>query len=376
MNPVSCSSVSRSVDASRGPIRVLVVDDSAFMRHTISKHLEPIPDIAVVGTARNGRDALAKAPDLEPDVITLDVEMPHMDGLTALRHIMRECPTPVVMLSSLTQRGARTTIEALMRGAVDFVPKPASSTNIRSVIDELVVKVKTAASCADVPGSAGAEEQRGTEAGGPESRRTPPRKVGPRPFRSGDPVVVIGTSTGGPRALQEVLSDLPADLPMAVVVVQHMPPGFTQSLAQRLNKTSSLMIQEAADGDRLARGLALLARGDYHLRLRSAKQVSVDHGARRNHLRPAVDVTMESVAEYHGASVIGVVLTGMGSDGTEGASRIRAAGGRVIAEHESTSVVYGMPRSVAEAGLADWVVPLPEVAPMIKELVGDGSTRI
>ncbi len=337
-------------------IRVLVVDDSAFMRYTITKYLTADPEIEVVGQARDGLDALEKVATLRPDVVTLDVEMPRMDGLTALRRIMREHPVPVVMLSSLTQRGAYTTIQALMRGAVDFVPKPTTGVDIGTVADELIAKVKVAARSRLADASAGEPVSSGA-------------KGGVRPFHRGDPLVVIGASTGGPRALQQVLSKLPGDFPAAVAIVQHMPPGFTQSLAQRLNECSSLTVQEAADGDRLAQGLALLAPGDFHLRFRDAHRVALDHGPRRNHVRPAVDVTMESAAEHHGAAVIGVVLTGMGSDGREGARRIKAAGGRVIAEDESTSVVYGMPRSVVEAGLADEVVPLPEIASVIVEWV-------
>ncbi|MFQ5343831.1 MAG: chemotaxis response regulator protein-glutamate methylesterase [Anaerolineae bacterium] len=363
-----------SRDSSKGPVRVLVVDDSAFMRHTVAKYLEADPDITVVGSARDGLDALAKIPALKPDVVTLDVEMPRMDGLAALQRIMAECPTPVVMLSSLTQRGARTTIQALIRGAVDFVPKPAASINIRTVMDDLAVKVKTAAGVR-LAGARerrrGGDKERGRYTSAPPHPCTPApqHKGGLRLFHNGAPLIVIGASTGGPRALHQVLSDLPADLPAAVAVVQHMPPGFTRSLAQRLNETSPLIVQEATDGDRLSCGLALLAPGDFHLRFKGAKRVSLDHGARRNHVRPAVDVTMESAAERYGAAVIGVVLTGMGADGTQGAQQIKAAGGKVIAEDESTSTVYGMPRSVAEAGLVDRVAPLPEVAPALVELV-------
>lgn len=346
-------------------IRVLVVDDSAFMRLTIARRLAADPDIAVVGTARDGLDALDKIATLKPDVVTLDVQMPRMDGLTALRHIMAQCPVPVIMLSALTQRGARATIQALMRGALDFVPKPAASVDIQTVMDELITKVKTAAGTRPV------------QPGLSEVALPPPASKGaPRPFRNGDPVIVIGASTGGPRALQQVLCDLPADLPAAALVVQHMPPGFTRSLAQRLNETSPLVVQEAADGDYLARGQVLLAPGDFHVRLTSGKRVCLDHGPRRNHVRPAADVTMESAAEHHGPAVIGVVLTGMGSDGTVGAGHIKAAGGRVIAEDASTCAVYGMPRSVIETGLADQVVPLPAIAPTLLQLARDGSPRI
>lgn len=354
------------------PIRVLVVDDSAFMRYTIAKHLENDGGISVVGSARDGVDALTKVPVLSPDVITMDVEMPRMDGLTALQRIMTECPTPVVMLSSLTQSGTRTTIQAIMRGAVDFVPKPTASTDMPLVIEELISKIKTAAGARRALQRLPARLLSSAETV-PLQNQT---KVELRHFRSGDPIIIIGASTGGPRALQQVLSGLPADLPAAVVIIQHMPPGFTRSLAQRLNENSPLTIQEAQDGDRLAQGLALLAPGDFHLQFKGDNQVALDHGPRRQHVRPAVDVTMEAASERYRSSVIGVVLTGMGSDGTAGSGYIKAAGGQVIVEHESTSLVYGMPRSVVEAGWADRVVPLPEVASTLIEVIYHGKPRV
>lgn len=345
------------------PIRVLVVDDSAFTRHTLAKRLGADPGITVVGRAYDGLDALAKIPALKPDVVTLDVEMPRMDGLTALRRIMAECPMPVIMLSAYTQRGARATIQALMRGSVDFVSKPANRAALDSIIEELIAKVKIAAR---TPISL----CRPSPAPTPPPSALPAPKLEPHPIRKSDPFIVIGASTGGPRALRQVLSKLPADLPAVVTVVQHMPPGFTRALAQRLDESSPLTVQEAAHGDHLARGLALLAPGGFHLRFDKHKQVSLDQGPRRNGVRPALDVSMESAAAHHGARVIGVVLTGMGADGTSGAQHIRAVGGKVIVEHESTSVVYGMPRSVVEAGLADRVVPLPEVASTLLEMIG------
>jgi two-component system chemotaxis response regulator CheB len=341
------------------PIQVLIVDDSAFIRYTVTKHLETDPDITVIGAARDGLEALTQIPALKPDVVVLDVEMPRMDGLTALKRIMAECPTPVIMLSGLTQRGARTTIQALMRGAFDFVPKPDTKIDIHTVIEELSLKIKSAADAQPTT----------LRPPGTQPLVRTPTKPGLQLFQKGDPIVVIGASTGGPRALQRVISDLPANLPASVLIVQHMPPGFTRTLARRLHETSGLIVQEAADGDRLARGLVLLAPGDFHLRFKGARQVGLDKGPRRHHVRPAVDVTMESTVEYHGANVIGVVLTGMGEDGKEGARQIKAAGGRVIAEHESTSVVYGMPASVVNAGLADRVSPLSEIAPTLVELV-------
>lgn len=365
------------------PVKVLVVDDSPFMRYTIAKHLAADPDIVVVGSAQDGVDALSKIPVLSPDVVTLDVEMPRMDGLATLEHIMSDCPTPVVMLSSLTQRGTRTTIQALMRGAVDFVAKPTTSTDIRGVIVELGSKIKIAAGFdTDAAGNnAVARPRNGSHkapvpATLPPIQKSPPQKakLGLRPFKESDPVVVIGASTGGPRALHQVMSGLPADLPAAILIVQHMPAGFTRSLAQRLNDSSAITVQEATEGDRLALGLALLAPGDFHMRLKKGKQVSLDQGPRRNHVRPAVDVTMETAVELYKSNLIGVVLTGMGSDGAKGAALIKQAGGLVIAEDESTSVVYGMPRSVVEANLADKIAPLPDVAEAIVEMVTRGRS--
>jgi two-component system chemotaxis response regulator CheB len=342
------------------PIRVLIVDDSAFVRHILSKHLEADPDITVVGQACDGVEALAQTLALKPDVVTLDVEMPRMDGLAALQRIMTENPTSVVMLSALTQRGAQVTVQSLMRGAVDFCPKPDATIDIQSVVEALTAKIKIAASVRPAPLA-------------PSAPLVVPHELGirPSPFRTGDPVVVVGASTGGPRALQQVLSGLPADLSAAVAIVQHMPAGFTSSLARRLQDTSLLTVQEAADGDRLARGLALVAPGGYHLRFSGRRRVALDAGPPRNYIRPSLDVCLESAARYHGAATIGVVLTGMGHDGTEGARQIKAAGGRVVVEDESTSVVYGMPRSVVEAGLADRAVPLSEIASTVIEWIGE-----
>jgi two-component system chemotaxis response regulator CheB len=351
-------------------VRVLIVDDSAFMRHRLAKRLDVDPGITVVGKAYDGLDALSQIKALNPDVVTLDVEMPRMDGLTALRRIMAECPTPVIMLSAATQRGARVTIKALMRGAIDFVAKPAANENFYSIIKELTAKIKIAAgvrSSSPPHSPTPALADIATPPSLSPARDVPRPK--PRAFRKDDRLIVIGASTGGPRALQQVLSDLPADLAAAVVVVQHLPPGFTRALAQRLDENSPLTVHEAAHDDRLAQGMVLLAPGGSHLHFSGRRQVRLSQGPRRNGVRPAVDVTMESAAACHGSAVIGVVLTGMGVDGTAGARHVKAVGGKVIVEDESSSVVYGMPRSVVEAGLADRVVPLSDVALTLVELV-------
>lgn len=339
-------------------IRILIVDDSAFIRYNLAKGLETSPEFEIVGAVQNGFEALQRINSLKPDVVILDVEMPGLDGLTTLKRIMAECPTPVIMFSALTRQGARITVQALMRGAFDFVTKPEARLEMPAIIEALKSKIKAAVA---------------TRMGALQPQKTGPLlnppKSGLQGFQRGDALVVIGASTGGPRALQQLLSALPATLPAAVLVVQHMPPGFTHSLAQRLHEVSPLRIQEAVSGDRLARGLVLLAPGDFHLTVTRMGQVKLDQSPRRNHVRPAADVTLESVAQNFGSASIGVILTGMGNDGTEGAAQVKAAGGKVIAEHESTSVVYGMPRSVIEAGLADRVAPLPDIASTLLELV-------
>jgi two-component system chemotaxis response regulator CheB len=347
-----------------GSIRVLIVDDSAFMRVTIAKHLENDPAIRVVGGARDGMEALEQLARLRPDVLTLDIEMPRMDGLETLRRIMAECPTPVIMLSSRTQRGARVTIQALMRGAVDFVAKPDGAADTRTVMAELIDKIKIAT------------VTRPPSIRPREPSFAPTHPANPRPLQPGDPLIVLGASTGGPHAIEQIIADLPADLPAAIAIVQHMPAGFTRSLALRLNELYPLEIREAADGDQLARGRALIAPGDYHLRFGRLGCVTLDREARRNYVRPSLDVALESAAARYGPSVIGVVLTGMGEDGTEGARQVKAAGGCILAEHESSSVVYGMPRSVIEAGLADRVVALPDLAAQLTRMVGHGSLGV
>jgi two-component system chemotaxis response regulator CheB len=346
------------------PLRLFIVDDSAFLRVALTRRLEADPTLKVVGTARDGDEALATIPVVQPDVVILDVEMPGLDGLATLKRLMAERPTPVVMLSAATQAGTRTSIQALMRGAVEVVAKPTGNMPLSAVIPELARKLKAAA-LAHPP----------ITFPQPVSRPASPRR-GPVTFEPADTLIVIGASTGGPYALQQVLSGLPADLPAAIVVVQHMPAGFTTSLARRLHEDTALTVQEAADGGRLGRGQVLVAPGDYHLRCQRGGRVRLDQEARRNYVRPSIDIVMESAAECYGRRVIGAILTGMGADGTAGARHIKAAGGRVLAEHECTSVVYGMPRSVIEAGLADLVVPLPEVSLVLKEWVADGSPRV
>ena len=346
---------------SRNPIKVLIVDDSAFMRYSISQYLGAHSELQIIGTAHDGQEALELIPKLKPDVVTLDVEMPHLDGLSTLRRIMSEFPMPVIMISSLTKEGAAETIQALTLGAVDFVEKPVDRINIRKVMDETAVKIVNAARARIRPVSF-LPTQPAAAAQFSGDKRV-------RPRRKSEPVVVIGTSTGGPRALHQVIPALPADLEAAVVVIQHMPAGFTRSLAERLNMISNLAVKEAQPGDNLDVGQVLIAPGGFHMMLDDRSQVTLNQNPPVHGVRPAVDVTLTSIVQQYGKSVIAVILTGMGRDGTNGSVLLHSLGGCVIAEDESSCVVWGMPRSVVEAKAADAVYPLTEIAPAIEKAV-------
>lgn len=327
------------------------------MRNMIGKMLNEVPGIRVIDFAVDGQDAVGKVQALRPDVVTMDVEMPHLNGIQAVEQIMRICPTPVIMLSSLTQQGALTTIEALEKGAVDFVGKPSGtvSIDIHRVRDDLVNKILRASKVGSARLMALAAPPPATMAA----------VVMPalRPLPTGrQRVVAIGTSTGGPKALNEVIPRLPKNLGVPVLIVQHMPAGFTRALAQRLNDLSQITVREAAAGDVLQPGVALVAPGDYHMTVVVGGRIVLNQDAPVHNVRPAVDVLLESVVKVYGRDTVGVVLTGMGNDGAQGALAIKRTGGRVIVQDEATSVVYGMPRSVVDAGAADMVVPLSRVA--------------
>lgn len=353
------------------PIKVLVVDDSAFMRYSLSQSLNNVAEIRVVGSARDGVEAMELIPKLQPDVVTLDVEMPRLDGLSTLRQIMANFPRPVIMLSSLTKEGAVETIQALTYGAVDFITKPSAQTGIRALIPEIAGKIVRASQAKIYPASR-------------LPSATPPvlpvvaqnlgaKKV--RPLRKNEPIVLIGTSTGGPRALNEVIPALPANLSAGVIVVQHMPAGFTRSLADRLNSLSHLLVKEAEPGDRPLAGQVLISPGGFHMVLDEDEKFSLNQKPAVHGVRPSVDVTLLSLVQRYGKSVIAIILTGMGSDGTNGAVLLHSLGGHVIAEQESTCVVWGMPRSVTEAGASDEVLPLHEIAGAIERNVNSYIQR-
>lgn len=338
-------------------INVLVVDDSVFMRKLLSDLFAHETDFSVVDTARNGKDALDKVKRLKPDLITLDVEMPVMDGLKALELIMAECPTPVVMISSLTRAGAIATMQALELGAVDFVAKTAGPiSNIAEIRTEILTKCRAAV-------KANVAQLAKKQIIGSVQGHKPVY-----PSLSGlteECLIAIGTSTGGPRALQEVITKLPGNIPCGIVIVQHMPPGFTKSLAERLNSLSSLTVKEAENNDIVRPGLVLIAPGDYHMLLaREGGKVVVklNQNPPVGGHRPAVDPLMESVAHIFGNKAVGVILTGMGHDGAKGIQAIKRQSGQTIAEDQSTAVVFGMPKSAIELGVVDRVAPITGIA--------------
>jgi two-component system chemotaxis response regulator CheB len=352
-------------------IRVLVVDDSFVVRRIVTEELAAQADLEVAGTAVNGRDALAKAAELRPDLVILDIEMPEMDGLTALAHFRERYPqTPVIMFSSLTEAGAAATLEALSRGASDFFAKPRGAGGIEAsrlvIRNELLAAIR--ALC----------PRKGARVSPPPT--IPPSTITPAASRpttalSRIELVAIGASTGGPNALAELFAAFPADLPVPIVVVQHMPPMFTQMLAERLTRNSPIPTVEAKTGMELTPGKAWIAPGDYHVvvaREGGRVQTRVHQEPPENACRPAVDPLLRSAASVYGAACLAVILTGMGQDGLLGCEAIRAAGGQVLAQDEASSVVWGMPGHVARAGLADKVLPLPLIAGEVVRRVRHG----
>ncbi len=334
-------------------IRLLIADDSASVRRALADGLSNDPQIEIVGAAYDGLEAVKLVSELKPDVITLDVEMPRMSGIEALERIMADHPTPVVMVSSLTGKGTATTLRALELGAVDFALKTASRGfgAVRGLIEELLEKIHTAAG-ANVTGLAKSETE-----GIAESRDED------RPSSSSQArVAVIASSTGGPQALRMLIPALPGDLPTPVLVVQHLPAGFTARMAESLNDASPLTVEEAKPGAQIEAGKVLIAPGGVHMRVTKAGTVRLSLEDRECGVRPSANPTMESLADVYGAATLAIVLTGMGSDATRGAGLVKAAGGTIIAEDESTCVVYGMPKSVVAAGYVDKVVPLPRIA--------------
>ncbi|MEE5096787.1 chemotaxis response regulator protein-glutamate methylesterase [Pseudomonas alliivorans] len=377
-------------------VKVLVVDDSGFFRRRVTEILSSDPNIQVVGTATNGKEAIEQALALKPDVITMDYEMPMMDGITAVRHIMQRIPTPVLMFSSLTHEGARVTLDALDAGAVDFLPKNfedisrnpqkvkqllcekinsisrsnrrfsgASSTSAAPVSSSVAPAARTAAPASTTPARTVAPR---TAAPSPHAAHAQPHAHAPaHPTTSGAPkrkaykLVAIGTSTGGPVALQRVLTQLPASFPAPLVLIQHMPAAFTKAFAERLDKLCKISVKEAEDGDVLRPGLALLAPGGKQMMVDSRGMVKILPGDERLNYKPCVDITFGSAAKSYGDKVLSVVLTGMGADGREGARLLKQAGSTVWAQDEASCVIYGMPMAIVKAELADAIYSLDDI---------------
>jgi two-component system chemotaxis response regulator CheB len=353
--------------------RILVVDDAVVFRRLVTEELSKDPDLEVVGTAANGRIALQKMPQVSPDLVILDVEMPEMDGLATLRELRKTYPRlPVIMFSALTERGATETLDALALGASDYFTKPTSVGGLDASLEvlrqELIPEIKALCAAA-----------RGRAPGKPSPGLTPASATG-KPTRGASiEVVVIGASTGGPNALAQVFSGLPAGFPVPILIVQHMPPMFTRLLAERLTAESAVPVQEASSGSAVGPAQAWIAPGDYHMIVvRDGLQVRtlLHRDPPENSCRPAVDVLLRSVAHTYKAGALAVILTGMGQDGLRGCEAVRGAGGQILAQDEATSVVWGMPGFVARAGLADRVLPISLIADeVLRRVRGEASGK-
>ena len=366
-------------------ISVVVIDDSAFMRKSISMMLESDPTIKVVATARDGKDGLEKVKQYQPDIVTLDVEMPVMDGITALKRIMKECPTPVVMLSSVTTEGAKITLDALNAGALDFIAKDRSfvSVAIKNIKDDLLEKVRAIASSSRVQLSFQKLRQRaGLKVAGLDAPSPKPRtpSIGKQYISRNTQefkALVLGISTGGPFALMQMLPKVPAGFPLPIAIVQHMPPNFTKSMAERLNAECQLTVREAVDGDKMEKGTVLIAPGGQHLvfqRRGSDVVARITEEPKSALYRPCVDVMMLSAVDACRGSLLGVIMTGMGKDGLEGLRAIKKSNGYVLAQDEDSCVVYGMPKAAVDDGLADAIVPLEGIAGALVQIVGTRFT--
>lgn len=359
-------------------IRVLVVDDSRFFRRRIADILQADGSLQVIDFAENGEEAIRKVAQLKPDVVTMDVEMPVMDGITAVRHIMRRTPTPILMFSSLTTDGAKATLDALDAGALDFLPKRFEDISqdkeeakvlLRKRVSEIARKSRIGRMVAPQAHAAASPAQHKPAAAQPRLAVGLAASGIPRGMMNYK-LVAIGTSTGGPVALQTVLTALPANFPLPILLIQHMPGTFTPAFAQRLDQICAISVREAKDGDALQPGLALLAPGGKQMRLvkrGTTLCVKVEESDPKENYKPSVDITFTSVTEAVGGHALAIVLTGMGSDGREGARSLKSAGGTIWAQDEASSVVYGMPFAVAQAGLTERILPLSEIGPALAQ---------
>ncbi len=355
-------------------IKILVVDDSAFMRKSISIMLESDPGIKVIAIARDGEEGYKLAKSLLPDLITLDIEMPKMDGLTALKKIMADCPTSVIMLSSLTTEGAEVTLKALEYGAVDFIPKELSyvNVNIVKIKDELINKVKEIVKQRKMQNMLRRIQKVGSEV--PVAKpKTSEVQFTHEMLKVNFRAIALGISTGGPFSLQKVIPKISGKLKVPIFIVQHMPPKFTKSLAERLNTLSQVEVKEAENNELVRKGVIYIAQGGYHMLVERSvggnEVIKISSEPSSMLHCPSVDVMVESVVDTYGKDVLGIIMTGMGKDGFEGIKKLKKIGGHTIAQDEESCVVYGMPRAIVEGGVADIVAPLDKISELINKVI-------
>lgn len=367
------------------PLRVLIVDDSSFFQLRLKEIIGQHPDLQVIGIASNGREAVEKAAELRPDIITMDFEMPVMDGVTAVKHIMANRPVPILMFSSLTYEGARITLDALAAGAMDFIPKDFAevSRNSSALKEKLHERLLTLGRHGYRSGVSAPTRPSSIGSVAPVTPVSAPKAVAPVPkvasvtadnyrLKKAPKLLVIGASTGGPVALSEVLTGLPQNFPLPIVLVQHMPENFTKAFAERLNRQCKIRVREAVDGDVLQPGLALLAPGGKQMMLdkRNGGCVKILPDDNRVNYKPSLDITFGSAANTFGDKVLGIVLTGMGSDGCNGARLLKQAGSSIWSQDEASCVIYGMPMAVAKAQLTDKVLSLKDIGPrLVREVM-------
>jgi two-component system chemotaxis response regulator CheB len=354
------------MEAAEKKTRVLIVDDSAFMRKVLEEIIRSDPKMEVVGQAKDGREALTMAASLQPDVMTMDINMPRMDGIEATQHIMTQNPRPIVIVSSESRQGAASTLRALELGAIDFVTKPSSGIDLdmKNVRDELVRKLKMAAKVRVVRTAA-----RHDGAGTPEPRQQARAATENGNLDARFPLVVIAASTGGPATLMRLMPRFPKNFSGAVVLVQHMPATFTSQLSLQLAEVATIRVKEAEANEQLCPGTFYVCPGSHHLRISLAGRLKLDDGPRISGYRPCADVTFESAAAYAGANLIGVVLTGMGGDGAQGIQAVKAGRGWVLAQDEASSVIFGMPAEAIRTGAVDQVVGIDEMYAAIEKYV-------
>ena len=350
-------------------VRVLIVDDSAFMRKVLQSIVATDPQLEIVGEARDGREAIAMNESLRPDVISMDIMMPHVDGLQATEQIMSNNPRPIVIVSSEAKEGADATLRALELGAIDFVPKPSSGIDLdmNSIRDEICRKLKLAARVRVVRNALNlkAEHARGTLSNSPYAKAQPANGNGNGAHGAGNgtrhPVVIMAASTGGPQTLMQLVPAISRDFAGSIILVQHMPGTFTSQFAKQLADVAAIRVREAAHGDELAPGTLYVCPGSHHMRISGTGRIELQEGERINGYRPCADLTMESAAAYAGPMCVGVVLTGMGADGSKGVQAVKAGGGHVIVQDENTSVIFGMPSEAIKTGAVDQVLSVEAI---------------